>query len=80
MITFKTLFSDLKSYFLLEKNSYLSSPTMSMGSLELKLSFVNLFFRFETTLCLQMGLYLLTFKSKTKTSPREVQAAKTVLE
>lgn len=60
--------------------TYLSSPTIMMGSLWLNAMRVNLFRFLFTTACTHMGLYLFTFKSKTWTFPSFVTAANTVLE
>lgn len=53
---------------------------MMKGSFWLKAKRVSLFFFLETTDWMQIALYLLTFKSNTKTFPSVVTAAKTVLE
>lgn len=60
--------------------TYLSSPTIMMGSLWLNAMRVNLCRFLFTTACTHMGLYLFTFKSKTWTFPSFVTAANTVLE
>lgn len=49
-----------------------------MGNFRLKDILVILFLLLETMACTQMGLYLLTLRSKTHTFPSLVTAANTV--
>lgn len=60
--------------------THLSSPTMMNGIFLLNAIRVSRTVFLGTTCCTQIGLYLLTLMSNTKTLPSVVSAAKTVLE
>lgn len=64
----------------LDKCAYLSSPAIINGIFWLNAIRVSLTFFRGTTCCTQIGLYLFTLISKTKTLPSDVTAARTVLE